>query len=957
MFPIPSHLPRTGGDHLASTSPPPSPPPDPVLDIFQPLFPQPGPSKPPRWSVEQVRAVRENLEAAITSNKAKGHELLIANYPSVSTNIRIGEQIQIDSSHLSSAVHKLEQELDETDLKASFLPSFLKTLSRHASALQGHKEAESYLTGLRSIVGYKERSEKLERAIWTGCGVDEWVLEELAEDQGPSQKEQETKRNDSILYGSKILSLAEARVRAVKATLTEQIIDALSRAVAFSQPIEKQHQTVLTVQERVNLQIPKGPRPSHVGSPRDIPLYPLLPLYHALSRLGDINTFLRPLLLRLQKDVISPLLEAHPQHRVEYSKTDKISILRVEVSETTRTPATILSDISTILNLVTDHILPSSLDLPQRETFLSELHSFTFAQILNQLLLPNMPSDISSIPPWLDTIREAVDFEQSISVSSTNLVIRHFIDSEAGHAWAIQKRRSIEEETRHLILSGWGGWEGKEVEREREITVMVEVEVEDIGDGPSLESTNGLPVVPQTPTDARKPSMGIEIEEGWGFDDDTTMEGGPSFLPIPSVDTTVEEDGWAFEEPTLTPAPPPKSVKPAREAKRLGKKVAKAKAHDEESFTSEAESLKGNDSVASGSTSRKNGKTSLVEGQVDDWGAWGEEIQPNIENTSSAVKSRKTHMELKEEKKIVKEIYLVSKACDTLVALAEQALQEAQDIHSSSLNSPSFIAAPEILRQAAGDVFDIYRAILPVVFTSQLRDVPSIAMQVYNDCLHLSSLLPSLISTHSWEEGKDIAERLKLTGEKVFEDQLQIQRISLFSLLDDLRGFEDVSNDVAYKKCGKIIGQVKHNLESLAKVLKPMLSTPTWSLIMGYLIDCVVKRISTEVLELRDIPEIESERINELCKSLHTLEEIFMISPGEPSSIVAQVPHWLKFCYLSELLQANLVDITYLFETGALVDFSTQELVGIIRALFADSEKRDAAIEKVERGGIGSIGI
>jgi hypothetical protein len=48
------------------------------------------------------------------------------------------------------------------------------------------------------------------------------------------------------------------------------------------------------------------------------------------------------------------------------------------------------------------------------------------------------------------------------------------------------------------------------------------------------------------------------------------------------------------------------------------------------------------------------------------------------------------------------------------------------------------------------------------------------------------------------------------------------------------------------------------------------------------------------------------------------------------------------------------VDITYLFDTGALVDFSTAELVGLVRALFADSEKRDAAIERIERGTTGA---
>jgi centromere/kinetochore protein ZW10 len=42
-----------------------------------------------------------------------------------------------------------------------------------------------------------------------------------------------------------------------------------------------------------------------------------------------------------------------------------------------------------------------------------------------------------------------------------------------------------------------------------------------------------------------------------------------------------------------------------------------------------------------------------------------------------------------------------------------------------------------------------------------------------------------------------------------------------------------------------------------------------------------------------------------------------------------------------------LVDITYLLETGALVDFTQAELVHIIVALFSDSPKRAAIIEKI----------
>jgi len=45
-----------------------------------------------------------------------------------------------------------------------------------------------------------------------------------------------------------------------------------------------------------------------------------------------------------------------------------------------------------------------------------------------------------------------------------------------------------------------------------------------------------------------------------------------------------------------------------------------------------------------------------------------------------------------------------------------------------------------------------------------------------------------------------------------------------------------------------------------------------------------------------------------------------------------------------------LVDILYLHDSGALVDFTTGELVSLLRALFADSEKRDDAIERIEQG-------
>jgi protein transport protein DSL1/ZW10 len=48
--------------------------------------------------------------------------------------------------------------------------------------------------------------------------------------------------------------------------------------------------------------------------------------------------------------------------------------------------------------------------------------------------------------------------------------------------------------------------------------------------------------------------------------------------------------------------------------------------------------------------------------------------------------------------------------------------------------------------------------------------------------------------------------------------------------------------------------------------------------------------------------------------------------------------------------EASLADITYLFEEGALVDFESDELVKLVRALFADTPLRTNTINKLVAG-------
>lgn len=45
-----------------------------------------------------------------------------------------------------------------------------------------------------------------------------------------------------------------------------------------------------------------------------------------------------------------------------------------------------------------------------------------------------------------------------------------------------------------------------------------------------------------------------------------------------------------------------------------------------------------------------------------------------------------------------------------------------------------------------------------------------------------------------------------------------------------------------------------------------------------------------------------------------------------------------------------MADISYLFEQGALVDFQIDELVNLVRALFADTQLRTNTINKLLEG-------
>ncbi|KAG6826996.1 hypothetical protein H0H93_015941 [Arthromyces matolae] len=112
-------------------------------------------------------------------------------------------------------------------------------------------------------------------------------------------------------------------------------------------------------------------------------------------------------------------------------------------------------------------------------------------------------------------------------------------------------------------------------------------------------------------------------------------------------------------------------------------------------------------------------------------------------------------------------------------------------------------------------------------------------------------------------------------------------------------------------------------------LLQRILNKTKYYAAIGLIVEGVLNRTISDILALPDIPEVESHRLCELCHIFNALEGLFVEDASQ---------------------EASMADITYLFEEGALVDFHVDELVRLVRALFADTQLRTNTIIKLSVG-------
>jgi centromere/kinetochore protein ZW10 len=371
------------------------------------------------------------------------------------------------------------------------------------------------------------------------------------------------------------------------------------------------------------------------------------------------------------------------------------------------------------------------------------------------------------------------------------------------------------------------------------------------------------------------------------------------------------------------------------------------------------------------------------EDEDESWG-WGEEEVTQEQQRQETVKpmasgkfsqlprtqpngSAKKHASQAEHEITLRETFTISAIPDGVLELIDQILSDAETLSQPSFSIPSISAAATALSSLPTLLLALYRATARNFYASD----PASDMLIYNDSQDLAIRLHSLVANMSQNHPlfKRLASNLEADikllhthSRLAYGREMDSQRTILADLLSSTSGFTSCTNPLNAREYSNAISDVVHRILDLDKVWKTVLSNSARLQSLGAILSHVIRKITTDVLELADEPrgisEEESKQLKTFIDQISQLATLFeedtLDGNREKRSFIhVYTPSWLRFVYLGEILEASLADIKFLWTDGELsLEFEASEVVDLIEALFAESQFRRDAIRDIKRGGL-----
>lgn len=351
-------------------------------------------------------------------------------------------------------------------------------------------------------------------------------------------------------------------------------------------------------------------------------------------------------------------------------------------------------------------------------------------------------------------------------------------------------------------------------------------------------------------------------------------------------------------------------------------------------------------------------------GGEDDWG-WGDE-----EDSSSKANKRKSIVGKSSKGVVPTSKVLSSEVSTTVEAERKNALLCSISEYPSFIGSTiqRFITESKGQYQDSGrgsttssvshhvsDMLALYRALSPIAY----KNAPS-RLILHNDLTFLVNNLDTNVEFNGQVNEKDRMRLVQLSHQYASQE-LMAQQEQLDAVLKQANGFENCNQEQNLFSCQATIERTINLFYEFSEEWGKYASFPQRVKALGTLLEYLCSTFIHDIEHQDSISEEESMELTKLIGVVQQLEELF-IDPTTASSLTAgtgniegssssltlyYTPSWIKFQYLAEILQSKLADILYLYQHNSLVDFSEQELVTLIRALFAPSDHRRKAIEEI----------
>ena len=249
-----------------------------------------------------------------------------------------------------------------------------------------------------------------------------------------------------------------------------------------------------------------------------------------------------------------------------------------------------------------------------------------------------------------------------------------------------------------------------------------------------------------------------------------------------------------------------------------------------------------------------------------------------------------------------------------------------------------------------------YRALAP----SHYQTLNGGNLLLFNDTIQLSESLASFVEEKSKSDAV-LRQRLKLDadvmdlvrfGRRAYGNEMESQRTIVRDLIDGAQGFVNCTTAPFAAECENAVAMTRDHIERVHSQWRQIFNQHYLLQSTGSLLSTAVSKAIVDIEDISDIGEEESAQLQRFCEDLGQLRELFIVQEKGAKKDMASfyVNEWTKFQHLGDILGSNLAQLSNMWhEEGVRQEFDVDEMVDLIEALFADSDRRRKTIAGIRR--------